>query len=87
MMTKLLWSEPQEPDENIRYNHIKADTHFGRILITWKGWKDDCDATVEEHPIPDYLGAWGSLEHVRKHAEQDYFDMVYKAYASITKES
>lgn len=36
----LQWSEPQEPCEACRYDHVVAQTPLGLITIEWKGWKD-----------------------------------------------
>lgn len=47
---KLAWSEDKQPNEYCPYNHAVAQTPFGRILITWKGWKEDVGAYVEEFP-------------------------------------
>ena len=39
MIKKLVWSEQLEPNNDIRYHHVVANTPFGRIVIDWKGWK------------------------------------------------
>lgn len=36
----LEWSEQYDPNEDIRYNHVIADSVLGRFSIEWKGWKE-----------------------------------------------
>ena len=36
---KLNWSEPAAPNKECWYDHIIAETPFGRFLLTWKSWK------------------------------------------------
>lgn len=36
----LEWSEERQPDEDIRYNHVIADSVLGRFSVEWKGWKE-----------------------------------------------
>lgn len=36
----LEWTEERQPDEDIRYNHVIADSVLGRFSVEWKGWKD-----------------------------------------------
>lgn len=50
-MHKLInWTHERAPNDEVRYNHIIGNTMFGRILITWKGWKELFDGTVDEFP-------------------------------------
>jgi hypothetical protein len=35
----LIWTDEQKSNDEISYNHVIAETPFGRFLITWKGWK------------------------------------------------
>lgn len=53
----LSWSDPAEPKEKgCHYNHTIAETPFGRLLLTWKGWKDDPGFGFDETP-------WGEVEY------------------------
>lgn len=42
----LEWSDVRQPDEEIRYHHIIAESPIGQWTIQWKGWKDYDDRTV-----------------------------------------
>ena len=33
------WTEPQPPNDSIRYNHIILKSPIGKFIIDWKGWK------------------------------------------------
>jgi hypothetical protein len=50
-------------------------TPFGRILITWKGWKDDYYATIDEHPVEGaaFADHDGTVESAKEEAEKRYF--------------
>lgn len=39
-LNPLEWSEQYDPNEDIRYNHVIADSVLGRFSIEWKGWKE-----------------------------------------------
>lgn len=53
----LHWSEVQKPNDQCSYTHVTADTPFGRILITWKGWKENPSMTLDESP-------WGATGYI-----------------------
>lgn len=37
----LEWTDPAPPDGvDCFYDHVRADTVFGRLQIEWKSWKD-----------------------------------------------
>ena len=40
-LAPVTWSEPQEPNERIRYTHVVAETALGTFTIQWKGWKEN----------------------------------------------
>jgi hypothetical protein len=44
----LHWSDHKKPTNGIPYDHIIAETPFGRTLITWKGWKEHDSPTIDE---------------------------------------
>jgi hypothetical protein len=70
---KLNWTEPQEANYAVSYNHVKASTAFGDILITWKGWKEYPEYFIEEHPINDYY-CGSTLADAKAHAETLFFN-------------
>ena len=61
----LVWSDPAPPNEEIRYDHITADTPFGRFLVTWKGWKDHDPPIIDETPWGGWEAATDSLDEAR----------------------
>ena len=50
-------------DKQCGYNNWLGETPFGRILITWKGWKANPDACVDE--FPGGFQAYGEPEEVK----------------------
>ena len=81
---KLIWSLTQEPDEKVHYNHVYAETPFGRILITWKGWKEYPAYDIEEMPGYDdnYMCRLNSCdtESAKIEAEEKYVKWLEEAY-------
>jgi hypothetical protein len=70
---KLEWSKEREPCEECRYNHCIAETPFGRILISWKGWKDYPQITPDEVPWGDsWFPVWSDLEEAKAECEAEY---------------
>lgn len=65
---QLVWSEPAPPNKEISYDHTIAETPFGRILITWKGWKEvwNRQITVDENPWAGWGGSFGSVEEAKE---------------------
>ena len=43
----LEWSEPAPPNERCHYDHVIAETPFGKVTIEWKGWKSYPGYTAE----------------------------------------
>ena len=66
------WTEPQQPNSDIRYNHITAQTPFGRFVITWKGWKEYDSPTIDETPWGDFGGVGYDLEDAKIIAQTEY---------------
>lgn len=80
---RLQWSDETGPNNECRYNHVSAKTPFGRILITWKGWKDPRDYSIDEHPVESVVYWNGNTLNDTKHeAEQQYFDTLRAALAA-----
>lgn len=59
-------------DKQCGYNNWLGETPLGRILITWKGWKENHDASVDEFP-GDIPAIYGDPEGVKMLAEQEFY--------------
>lgn len=68
----LQWSVRYKPNSDIRYDHVIANTAFGKFLITWKGWKETNDAEIEETPWGGYMSDMGTVEELKQIAEQEW---------------
>lgn len=68
----LVWSDVSEPNDDCHYTHTKAETPFGRFLLTWKSWKDYPDYGFDETPWGKvvYLG-WNSIESAKQWAAEE----------------
>jgi len=64
----ITWTE--NGDKTCGYNNWVGETAFGRILITWKGWKEDADASVDE--FPGGLNAYGHPNEVKAACEAEF---------------
>ena len=71
-ISALKWSEEREPNDEVSYDHVKAETPFGRFLITWKGWKDHDSPTVDETPWGDYWDSFCSVEDAKEACFKEY---------------
>lgn len=72
LIAPLKWSDPAKPSSECYYDHVIAETPFGRFLITWKSWKD-CDApTIDETPWGDYFGVGADVDDAKTMAEAEY---------------
>lgn len=69
---KLKWSEPSPPTSGCRYDHVTAETPFGRFLLTWKSWKEAPSYGFDETPWNDleYHG-WQTIEEACAWAETE----------------
>ena len=68
----LQWTDPAPPDDEVRYDHVTAETPFGDFLITWKSWKDDPDFTVDYTPWGPWFQSEYSLEGAKRLAWEEY---------------
>lgn len=75
----LKWSEEQQPSADCRYNHVTAETPFGRFLITWKGWRQYPSYDLDEAPFDHGYYVGGSLEEVKKEAQRLYSEALRSA--------
>ena len=71
---ELIWSKDYPPDNSCRYNHILASTHFGSYLISWKGWKDRPEFSVEFDG--EWLHSFYSLDEAKSYCQSDFKDLV-----------
>ena len=67
------WSNHRQSNDEIPYDHVTAETPFGRFEITWKGWKEHDRPTVDETPWGDYFGAFETVEEAKAACEAEYF--------------
>lgn len=61
--------------ETCGYDNWLGTTPFGRILITWKGWKEFPQACVDE--FPGSFQAYGHPDDVRRECEEEYKRRLY----------
>lgn len=74
---KLLWTDPQEPNNEICYDHVISTTPFGDITIDWKGWKDYPSYCIHMEFTQDgYVGSHDSLEAAMELAEEKWNDLI-----------
>lgn len=71
-MRELKWTDPASPDADCPYDHVSAETPFGTIRITWKGWKDYPSYDVDVHPIADFFESYDTLEDAKKGASDAF---------------
>lgn len=84
-MTNLIeWSETQNPNKECSYHHIIGQTPFGRILITWKGWKDYPSATVDESPW-GFMNGGLTPEETKQMVEAEYKKRLDEALSRVTE--
>jgi hypothetical protein len=65
-------------DKDCGYNNWLGITPFGRILITWKGWKEHLDACVDE--FPGVFQAYGEPDYVKAACEAEYIRRLGRAH-------
>jgi hypothetical protein len=76
----LVWSEPAPSDRGKTswYDHVFAETPFGRIMIEWKSWKDDGpydghrDSRDVRTPWEFYDGTAYELEDAKRIAQEEF---------------
>ena len=65
----------KDADKECKYNNWVGTTPFGRILITWKGWKESHDACVDE--FPGDFQFYGLPDEVKAACESEYLRRLY----------
>ena len=63
----LEWSEPCEPTEGCRYDHVVCVTPLGAIRLEWKSWKA-YDSPTGEMPWGEFI-IGHSLEEAKAEAQ------------------
>ncbi|MGB3432430.1 hypothetical protein [Achromobacter sp.] len=71
----LQWSEVAEPNEQIRYTHVLAESPLGRFSIEWKSWKPHDSYCV--HLDGDYLDTAMNLDDAKAIALKKVADMAH----------
>ena len=69
---KLIWSEYKKPNYDSSYDHVTAETPFGRFLITWRGWKEYHSPTIAEAPWGTWYESAPSVDKAKEIAEREY---------------
>ena len=78
-MNLVEWSEPHRPNESCSYDHVIGITVFGRILITWKSWKEPPSFDIEEFPNECgdlYCKYPTSVEDAKRLCEEELHKMI-----------
>lgn len=79
----LRWSEPAKPNSECSYDHVIAETPFGRILITWKSWKDFDSPTIDESPW-GFGGCGHDVAHAKEIAQAAYSRLILEGIENAT---
>ena len=71
-LAPVTWSEPQEPNERIRYTHVVAETALGTFTIQWKGWKkyDSPDIYLNDEHLNVAANIEAAKAWVTKHLQK-----------------
>lgn len=78
----LKWSDPMPPDARHPYDRVEAATPIGRIVIEWKGWKDDASPDGE---MPWGEGFWATDLDEAKTKAQALWDARMVALAEFNR--
>ena len=69
----LSWSREQQPNTEIRYNHVISVTPTGNFTIEWKGWKEYDSKAV--YLDGWYLESFSTLEEAKEFAYDHLKDL------------
>jgi hypothetical protein len=70
---EIAWTSPRKPNQDVSYDHIIGKTPFGRILITWKGWKEgDQHVSIDEFPGNDFFVGCSSVDEAKEIAYKEW---------------
>jgi hypothetical protein len=72
------WTDEQ--DKSCMYTHLIGHTPFGRVLITWKGWKEHLDMALDESPwgASGYVGS--TVEDAKSNVEAEFNKRIAMCY-------
>jgi len=73
----LSWSEVREPDSDIRYHHVIADSVLGRFSIEWKGWKNYDSRDL--YLVGDHIGSFHSVDEAKAGAA-DHLMQIFNSF-------
>ena len=78
---KLLWTDPQEPNNELCYHHVISTTPFGDITIDWKGWKDYPSYDVAmDFVLYEHFGSYDSLDEAMAEAERKWTELIGECF-------
>ena len=69
------WSEETGSNDQCCYDHVIGEYPMGRVLITWKSWKDDPSFDVECDNF-GWIGTEYSLKDAKQLAQRNYHDII-----------
>ena len=82
----LKWSEPRKPGEDgCVYDHVMADTPFGRLVIEWKSWKRN-DPPGCKMPWKHYITG-ATLDEAKRNVQASWDEMSERMAILATKEA
>lgn len=70
------WTEETEATKEIPYSHVKCQTPIGRVIITWKNWKENPSYDVELNN--DWIGNSFDLDSAKSLAKNHVIDVAKK---------
>ena len=73
-MKPLQWCDEREPNEDVHYHHVVAESPLGRITVEWKGWKKYDSRCV--YVGGEYIDSGSTLEDAKKIAERHLRNVV-----------
>ena len=70
------WSEENKPNQDVSYyNHVIAETPIGKLMIEWKGWKENPSYDVVINGM--WIGVEYDLESAKRLGEK-HINKVYE---------
>lgn len=67
------WSEEQNSNELVSYNHVIGTCPFGEFIITWKGWKEHPSYSIAA-PWEEYIDCQYSLDKAINVCQNEFFE-------------
>lgn len=66
-MSNYMWSKEQQPNEEIRYNHMLLVSPLGVFSLEWKGWKQYDSVCV--YLDQEYLDSFYCIEEATEYVD------------------